>query len=244
MGAGGTEVTREAADLVLTDDDFASIVAGIREGRGVTDNIQKTLLYLLAGNVGELLAVLGAMLLSLPIPLLPLQILWLNLVSDGPPALALVVDPPDPDGMARPPRAPGAPILGRAEWLWIGVVGLLEGALVLGLYAWALAARGEAVARDLTFCALVFAQLLLPLAVRSRRRTLWGVGALGNKRLLVVIVGSVLLQAGIHHVGVLREALGLVVLPLADFGLALLVGLVPVSLVEGAKLVRRLLGTR
>lgn len=244
MGAGGTEVTREAADLVLTDDDFASIVAGIREGRGVTDNIQKTLLYLLAGNVGELLAVLGAMLLSMPIPLLPLQILWLNLVSDGPPALALVVDPPDPDTMKRAPRAPGAPILGRAEWAWIGLVGLVEGALVLGVYAWGLEARGPEVSRDIAFCALVFSQLFLPLAVRSRQRTLWGVGAFGNVRLLGVIALSVLVQVAIHHIPRLRAMLGLVVLPWADLALALVIGLIPVSLVEVTKLVRRAAGAR
>ncbi|HND34789.1 MAG TPA: HAD-IC family P-type ATPase, partial [Myxococcota bacterium] len=104
MGKAGTEVTREAADMILTDDNFASIVEAIREGRAIFDNIRKTLVYLLTGNVGELLLMLGTSLVGLPIPLLPLQLLWINLVTDGMPALALVVDPPAPGVLERPPR--------------------------------------------------------------------------------------------------------------------------------------------
>ena len=97
MGKDGTEVAREASAMILTDDNFASIVAAIREGRGVFDNIRKTLVYLLAGNASELLLMLLASLLGMPLPLTPVQILWINLVTDGLPALALVMDPPDPD---------------------------------------------------------------------------------------------------------------------------------------------------
>src|SRR6185369_5397352 len=114
MGKAGTEVTREVSDIVLADDNFASIVAAIREGRGIFDNIRKALVYLLAGNAAELAVMLIASLAGLPLPLLPLQLLWVNLVTDGLPALALVIDPPDSDVMAQPPRPPVEPILGRA----------------------------------------------------------------------------------------------------------------------------------
>ena len=110
MGQTGTEVTREASDMILTDDNFASIVAAVQEGRGIYDNIQKTLVYLLAGNVGELAVMLGASAVGLPLPLLPLQLLWINLVTDGLPALALVGDP-----MRGRPAAPAAPEAGRAH---------------------------------------------------------------------------------------------------------------------------------
>src|SRR3970282_1356144 len=106
MGRTGTEVTREASDMVLSDDNFASIVAAVREGRGIFDNIRKTLVYLLAGNAGELAVMLSPAVLGLPLPLLPLHLLWINLVTDGLPALALVMDPPDSDLLKRPPRPP------------------------------------------------------------------------------------------------------------------------------------------
>src|SRR6185295_16761728 len=106
---------REASDLILTDDNYSSIVAAVREGRGIFDNIRKALIYLLSGNAGELMLMLGASLAGLPTPLLPLQLLWINLVTDGLPALALVMDPPDADVMKRPPRRPDESILGRSE---------------------------------------------------------------------------------------------------------------------------------
>ena len=117
MGRTGTEVTREASDMVLADDNFASIVAAVREGRGIFDNIRKTLVYLLAGNAAELAGHAGRGASSgLPLPLLPLHLLWINLVTDGLPALALVMDPADADALRRPPRPPAEPMLGRHEW--------------------------------------------------------------------------------------------------------------------------------
>src|SRR5262249_19667256 len=141
MGKTGTEVSREAADMVLADDNFASIVAAVREGRGIFDNIRKTLVYLLAGNTGELFVMLGAALVGLPLPLLPLHLLWINLVTDGLPALALAMDPPAEDVMLHPSRSSREPMLGRAEWLAVVLMGALEGGLTLGVYAWAVGAR-------------------------------------------------------------------------------------------------------
>jgi Ca2+-transporting ATPase len=115
MGKTGTEVAREASSMILADDDYASIVAAIREGRGIFDNIRKTLVYLLAGNFGELVVMLGASLLGLPLPLTALQILWINLVTDGLPAIALVMDPPDADVLRRAPRRREEAILAAAS---------------------------------------------------------------------------------------------------------------------------------
>ena len=112
MGITGTEVTKEAADMVITDDNFASIVAAVEEGRGIYDNIPKTLGYLLAGNAGELAVMLVAGLVGWPLPLLPIQLLWINLVTDGLPALALATDPIDPGVLDRPPRRPERSIAG------------------------------------------------------------------------------------------------------------------------------------
>ena len=107
MGVTGTEVTKEAAAIIITDDNFASIVAAVEEGRGIYDNIAKTLAYLLGGNVGELAVMFVAALVGWPLPLLPIQLLWINLVTDGLPALALATDPIDPGVLTRPPRPPG-----------------------------------------------------------------------------------------------------------------------------------------
>ena len=104
MGLTGTEVTKEAADIIITDDNFASIVAAVEEGRGIYDNIAKTLRYLMAGNAGELIVMFIAALVGWPLPLLPIQLLWINLVTDGLPALALATDPIDPEVLTRPPR--------------------------------------------------------------------------------------------------------------------------------------------
>ena len=113
MGKTGTEVTKQAADMIITDDNFATIVAAVEEGRGIYDNIRKTLQYLLAGNTGELLLMTVCVIIGLPTPLLPIHLLWINLVTDGLPALCLATDPIDPDVMKRHPRSPSERITNR-----------------------------------------------------------------------------------------------------------------------------------
>jgi Ca2+-transporting ATPase len=239
MGRTGTEVTREAADMILTDDNFASIVAAVREGRGIFDNIRKTIVYLLAGNASELAVMLGAALIGLPLPLLPLHLLWINLVTDGLPALALVTDPVDPDVMAKPPRKTDEPMLARPQWMLVGLTGLIEATVTLGVFAWALDARGLDEARNLAFSVLVFTELFRAFAARSPDRIFWEVGAFTNLRLLGVVIVSVFLQLGLHHIPWAQDLFQLQDLPLADAGLALGLGLIPVSVLEIRKLVRR-----
>ncbi|HEX2880348.1 MAG TPA: cation-translocating P-type ATPase [Polyangiaceae bacterium] len=239
MGKSGTEVTREASDMVLADDNFATIVEAIREGRGIFDNIRKTLVYLLAGNTGELLVMFVAALMGLPLPLLPLHLLWINLVTDGLPALALVMDPADDDVMHRPPRGPDEAMLGRGEWIHIGVTGVLQAAVALSVFTWAIEARGIQEARNLAFSTLVFAELFRAFAARSTTRLFWEVGAFTNLRLLAVVLISISLQLAIHHLPATQKLFEIGDLALADCAFAVLVALIPVSALELIKLVRR-----
>jgi Ca2+-transporting ATPase len=238
MGRTGTEVTREASDMVLADDNFASIVAAIREGRGIFDNIRKTLVYLLSGNAAELLVMLIAAVAGWPLPLLPLHLLWINVVTDGLPALALVVDPPEEDVLRRPPRHPEELMLGRKEWRFIAITGLLQAATTLGVFAWALNARDVGEARNLAFSVLVFGELFRAFAARSTTRLFWEVGALTNLQLLGVIALSVLVQVSVHYVPLTQRIFKIGALSSADWALTLLVALVPVTAIELSKLVR------
>jgi Ca2+-transporting ATPase len=239
MGKGGTEVTREASDMVLSDDNFASIVAAVREGRGIFDNIRKTLVYLLAGNAGELMVMLGAAVMGLPVPLLPLHLLWINLATDGLPALALVMDPPGEDALARPPRPPSEPILRRSEWGNVVFTGALQAAVTLVVFGWALRSRDLGEARNLAFTTLVFGELFRSFASRSTTRLFWEVGAFTNLRLLAVVLVSVLVQLGIHHIPGMERLFQIGGLSLADCALTVLLGLIPVTAIETSKLVRR-----
>ena len=239
MGITGTEVTREAADLVLADDNFASIIDAVHEGRGIFDNIRKTLVYLLAGNTAELALMMTAALLGLPLPLLPLHLLWINLATDGLPALALVMDPADPDALRRPPRRPDEPLLRRAEWISIAWTGALQTAVVLTVYIWALDARGLDEARNLAFTVLVFGELFRAFAARHPTRLFWEVGAWTNIRLLVVVAVSAALQIAIHHIPAARSLFHVSTLSMVDCIMSVLLGLIPVTALELFKLVRR-----
>jgi Ca2+-transporting ATPase len=237
MGLAGTEVTREAAAIVLTDDNFASIVEGVREGRTLYQNIQKTIVYLLAGNAGELVLMLSAALAGLPLPLLPLHLLWVNLLTDGLPALALVMDPPDDDVLERPPRDPRAPMLGRREWTSIGLTALLEGAVVLTIFL-ATLESGLDVARNMAFSTLVFSELTRSFAARSPDRVLFEVGAFTNLKLLAVVALSAAFQVALQHVAWVAEVFQVAPLEPRQALLAAGAGLVPVTVLEVRKLVR------
>jgi len=239
MGQGGTEVTREASDMVLADDNFASIVAAIEEGRGIFDNIRKTLIYLLAGNTGELLVMLTASAVGWPLPLLPLHLLWINLVTDGLPALALVVEPRDPDVMKRPPRPPAEPILARPEWENILLTGVLQAAVTLAMFGWAVRARSLVVARDLAFSSLVFGELFRSFAARNRTRTLWSLGPFTNRWLVAVVGSSALVQLALPLLPATRRLFQMNGLGAGDQARALAAGLVVVTALELKKWLRR-----
>ncbi|MBN1210625.1 MAG: cation-translocating P-type ATPase [Myxococcaceae bacterium] len=244
MGRTGTEVTREAADIVLADDNFATIVAAIREGRAIYENIRKTLVYLLVGNVGELLLMFTALLMGQPLPLLPLQLLWINLVTDSLPALALVMDPARPELLEDPPRHPEEPMLGSAQWRTILMAGALEAAVVLGVFLWADPAANLERARSLAFSTLVFAELLRSFAARSPTRIFWAVGAFTNRVLLAVIAISILIQGALYQLPGVRALFELVPLRWEELALVFALGLIPVTTLELAKLLRHWLHFR
>jgi Ca2+-transporting ATPase len=239
MGLTGTEVTREASDMVLADDNFASILAAVREGRGIFDNIRKTLVYLLTGNTAELAVMLAAALAGLPLPLLPLHLLWINVVTDGLPALALVVDPPEADVLQRPPRHPDEPMLGASQWRFILAAGCLEAAATLGMFVWALETRGLDEARTIAFPVLVFSELFRAFAARSPTRLFGQVGVFTNLRLIAVVAASLLLQLALHQIPPLVRLFELPEINVATALLPVLLGLIPVTALELSKLARR-----
>jgi Ca2+-transporting ATPase len=241
MGRTGTAVTREAADMVITDDDFGSIVAAVEEGRGIWDNVVKTLGYLLAGNTGELGVMLLASLAGQPLPLLPIQLLWINLVTDGLPALALATDPIDAGVLDRPPRPPRAPVLGRGVLASIALAGALATAAAFAAFTWELAAGAPlGSARNAAFAVLVFAQLLLPFGWRHARRTVAEVGLLSNLRLLAVVAVTFGLQLAIHEVPAMGRVFAAEPLSLPHALAWGALAAVPLAGLEAQKLLRRL----
>ncbi len=236
MGRGGTEVTREASDMVLADDNFASIIAAVREGRGAYENIRKTLVYLLAGNAAELAVMLAASIAGWPLPLLPIQLLWINVVTDALPAIALVMDPAPDDVLDRPPRPPDEAMLRPAEWRRVALAAGLEAAVTLAVFAGVLWNGTLVAARSAAFTTLVLSELLRAFAARSPTQILWQVGALSNVRLLAVIAVSIAAQAAIHQIAAARAVFGIVALTPSGWALCAAMALVPVTVLELRKL--------
>lgn len=205
MGQMGSDVTKEASDLILTDDNFATIVAAVEEGRGIYDNVRKFVRYLLACNAGEILLMFFAALLGAPMPLIPIQILWVNLATDGLPALALGVDPIDPATMDRPPRPPGEGIFARRLGLKIVGRGFLIGLSTLGLFLVALA-LGEPLqkARTLAFATIVLSQLMNVFDVRSEDRSILESNPFSSPFLVLAVLSSVILLALAIYLPALR----------------------------------------
>jgi Ca2+-transporting ATPase len=239
MGITGTEVTKSAAAMVITDDDFATIVVAIEQGRGIYANIRKALLYLLATNCAELMAIAGTLALGLPMPLLPLQILWINLVTDGLPALCLATDPIEPAVMRAPPRSRGERLADAHFLVHVLVAGAMTAATVLAVYLVSLAQHDLAYARAHAFSTIVAAQLLLSFTFRSPTKTLFEVGVATNLRLLLVVVASLALQAAAPHLPALGALLDLPPMPVTHLLVLAAVALLPVTAAEIVKLVRR-----
>ncbi|MEW6663494.1 MAG: cation-translocating P-type ATPase [Bacillota bacterium] len=240
MGITGTEVAKEAADMVLLDDNFATIISAVEEGRTIFANIRKTIQYLLSCNTGEIIAIFTAILLGLGSPLTPIQILWLNLVTDGPPALALGLDKPEKGIMQRPPRKPFESIFSGglgARILWQGA---LIGVLAVIAYWWGLSqGRTLAEARTMAFLTMSLSQLVHAFNVRHPRLSLGQIGLFTNRALVYAFLLSISLQVAVVFVPVLRSAFDTVVLVREDWLIVLALGLVPLLIVELEKLIRR-----
>jgi Ca2+-transporting ATPase len=241
MGITGTDVTREASDMVVTDDNFASIAAAVEEGRGIYDNIRKAIHFLLSCNLSEVLLMLLAALLGLPLPLLPAQILWINLVTDGLPALALAVDPKAPDLMERRPRRPDEPFLTPRRLRLLFGQGLLIALLALAVFAYSLDGRDGDLqrARTLAFTAMVFAQLFHAFNCRSDRHSLFALGLGTNRPLVWAAIGSALLQTAILLHPAARDLFKAAPFDLEHWALAMGLGLLPLLAMEFWKAVKR-----
>jgi Ca2+-transporting ATPase len=197
MGRGGTDVAREAASLVLLDDNFASIVAAVREGRRIFDNVRKFVRYAMTGNSAEIWTLLLAPLMGMPIPLLPLHILWVNLVTDGLPGLALAAEPAERGVMQRPPRPPGESLFAGGLWQHVLWVGLLMAALCLGVQAWARAAGMHW--QTMVFTVLTLSQMAHVLAIRSESESLFTQGLRSNWPLTGAVLSTFVLQLAVIY---------------------------------------------
>jgi len=204
MGKKGTEVAREASDMVLLDDNFATIVAAVREGRRVFDNIRKFIKYTMTSNSGEIWTLFLAPILGMPIPLLPIHILWINLVTDGLPGLALSVEPAERGIMQRPPRLPDESIFAGGMWQHMLWVGLLIGGLSILSMAWALEA-GKDNWQTIVFTVLTFSQLMHAIVIRSESQSIFTLGLFSNLHLLGAVVFTVMLQLAVIYLPFLNE---------------------------------------
>ncbi len=240
MGITGTEVAKQSADIIVTDDNFASIVAAVEEGRGIYDNVVKTLSYLMGGNAGELAVMLVAGLIGWPLPLLPIQLLWINLVTDGLPALALATDPVEPDVLTRPPRDPQAEIIDRPFFARLALTGCLSAAAALTAFAWEFYRHSDvAAARNAAFSALVIEELLRSFSARSSTRTVFEVGLLTNMRLFLIVIGSFAAQLAIYYVVPLEIVFNTSPVEPAMLAQWFVLGSVPLTVLEIIKLVSR-----
>lgn len=239
MGITGTDVSKEAAETVLLDDDFATIVDSVEEGRTIYDNICKFLKYTLTSNTGEIVVMLAAPFLGMPLPLIPLQILWINLVTDGFPGLALAVEPAERNVMQRPPRDPNEPILTRSLIRHLLVIGTLMGAVSLGVgyVCWS---GNPTTEYDPSWGTMIFTVLTLSqmghaLAIRSTRDSLFAIGILSNPALLAAIGLTLLLQLAVIYLPWLQSVFQTVPLSLGELGICLLLSTAVFWAVEGEK---------
>lgn len=237
MGVTGTDVAKETADMVLTDDNYASIVAAVEQGRVIYSNIRKFVFYLLSCNLAEIAVIFIATLAGLPSPLTPIQLLWLNLITDGAPALALGTEAGDPDIMDRPPRPPSEPIINRLMQLGIGVqtVAITFVTLTAYLAGLRLFPAESGIAPTMAFVTLSFSELLRAYTARSERTPLTELGLLGNKNMNYAVLSSLTLLLGVIYLPFLQPIFDTAPLDLRHWEVVLPLLLVPALAAELTK---------
>lgn len=241
MGITGTDVSKEAADMVLTDDNFATIVAAVEEGRTIFDNIRKSIHYLLSCNVGEIVALFIALLFKLPTPLLPIHILWVNLVTDSFPALSLGVDPPELDVMNRKPRDPKKGIFAEGLGLLIIIKGIVIGIVTLLAFN---VGRSVSIStgRTMALATLILSQLTNSLSVRSVDKSIFKMDIFANKYLIGAIGVSITLMLSVIFIPFLRGAFKLSLLSLDQWMYVIGYSLAILLFVEIYKMLRKVIG--
>ena len=239
MGQKGTDVARSAADMILLNDDFTTIVNAVAAGRRIYDNIRKFIKYTLSSNAGEILTILMAPILGMPMPLLPIHILWINLVTDGLPGLAFSAEPAERSIMQHKPRAQNESIFANGMWQHIIWVGVLIGILCIGTLQWGLIQKHE-YWQTSVFTVLVFSQLFHSLAVRSDMDSLWSQGLWTNGFLVIAVTISVLLQLALIYIPFFNELFNTQPIPLPELGICVAISAILFICVQIEKwLVRR-----
>ena len=239
MGKIGTDVAREASSLILLDDNFATIVGAVKQGRRIFDNIRKFVKYTMTSNSGEIWTLFLAPFLGLPIPLLPIHILWVNLVTDGLPGLALAVEPAEKGVMKRPPRPPKESIFAHGMWQHMLWVGLLMGGASIFTQAWAWH-TGSGHWQTMVFTVLTLSQMGHALAIRSERRSLFQIGLTSNLPLLGAVLLTFVLQMAVIYVPSLNPIFKTAPLSVGELAFCLVLSSVVFLAVEAEKwLIRR-----
>lgn len=238
MGITGTDVSKEASDMILTDDNFASIVSAVEEGRKIYQNIKKFIHYLVSCNLGEIIAISGAILVGLPSPLIPIQILWVNLITDGLPALALGLEPTEEDIMRRPPRDPNKGIFSGKMGFNIFSQGIFIGFLTLGAFYLGISFYSLDIARTMAFATLSFSQLSQSLNSRSEKFSIFKIGLFSNLYLIMAIVISGFLQFIVISIAPVQFIFKTVPLTLNQCWIIIILSLSPILYVELLKLMK------
>jgi Ca2+-transporting ATPase len=238
MGITGTDVAKGAADMVLLDDNFATIVAAVEEGRVIFDNIRRFIKYLLTCNASEIAVMLIGPLLGMPLPLLPLQILWMNLVTDGLPALALGVEQPESNVMKRPPYSATESVFGRGMVAFIIGIGIVMSILSIGA-GFGLWQAGQAQWQTVLFTTLVFSQLAVAVGARSEINSVFRIGLLSNRSMLLAVVLTVALQLAVIYLPVAQSIFGTTALTASELALTVGLALLTLLAVELWKLIVR-----
>ena len=238
MGQSGTDVAKGAADMILTDDNFATIVRAVAEGRGIYDNVRKAVHFLLSSNVGEILVVFAASAMHLPAPLLPIQLLWVNLVTDSLPALALGTEPKDDNVMQRPPIPADESFFAGGLGFDIALEGMLVGAMTLLAFAQGNHLGGTALGRTMAFSTLSFAEIGYAVSMRSSR-SIWHAGLFRNKKMVWAVCICTLLQGAVLTLPTLARLFQVVPLGGRGWFWTLLFSVLPFAALEAEKLLRR-----
>ena len=243
MGITGTDVSKEAADMVLLDDNFATIVSAVEEGRVIFDNIRKFIRYTLSSNTGELIVMLIAPFLGMPLPLVPLQILWINLVTDGLPGLALALENGERGIMERPPFHPKEHIFSRGlgwQIIWIGTLMGLVSLLTGYFYYEPGVSNAQADTwQTMAFTTLTLAQMGNALAIRSNVDSVFSIGFFANRMMIVAVMTTFLLQMALVYFGPLQRVFSTVALSARDLGISLALSTIVFTAVELSKWVGR-----
>lgn len=252
MGITGTDVSKGASDMILTDDNFTTIVHAIEEGRNIYNNIKKAVVFLLSCNLGEVVAIFASILFFWPVPLLPTQILWINLITDSLPAIALGVDPGDSDVMRQKPRDPRESFFAGSTGIWAVMGGTVIGILTLAAFYLGLAEFGYSLssrdipevvltnARTMSFVVLAASQLFYSLAMRNSIKSIFQIGLFSNRYLIGAIIAGFVLQLAVISIPFLADAFNVINLSLHDWGIVFALSLVPLLLNELVKFFSRM----